>query len=268
MRDFRRYVVRLTAIAAISIASLSCTLSEASHKSPERLARAIWDEVNYDLNYINIILKKVILFDNMLAIEDEAEREAYLESILNAASYKLDDNTYTILYINEYNNYHTQVIKTSGGRISEGDTWEVSYSGALGYTATITPAERGYKVEFSRLYDDQCNTTATLDMKYKLTTSTQNINALVSIEYTGSLALVDYTSSISRPLTIDTTIEKPMKYDGSVGMVGGRFDIVCRDRLYDTTDKVQATITESPQMVTLSCMGAQWTVEVRNRTNL
>lgn len=268
MRALSRYIVRFAAIAAIVTASVACTLSEGYRHSPVNLCRRIWNDVNYDLSYINIILKKVILFDHMFDIEDEAEREAYIDTMLHAASIEQSGNTYTIRYINEYNTYHTQVVKTSGGRFSQGDKWEVSYDGGLGYLATITASGSGYKVTFSRLYDDKSNTTAELEMSYELTTYSENSDTLVDIEYSGRLAMTDYTESISRPLTIATTITQPVQYNGNFGMTGGAFDILCRDALYNSTDHIKADIDSSTGLVTIEYYGSRWTEDVKNRVNL
>lgn len=268
MRALSRHITRFAAIVAIVTTSVACTLSDADHRSPERLGRTIWRDVNNDLGYINIILKKVILFDHMLSIEDEAEREAYIGTVLRAASVECKGDIYTIRYISQYNTHHTQVIKTSGGRFSEGDTWEVSYDGALGYLATITTSGSGYKVTFSRLYDDKSNTTTKLYMRYELTTYAESSNTVVDIEYSGSLAMTDYTESLSRPLTIETTITAPVQYNGNFGMRGGAFDILCRDALYNSTDRVMAEIDGSTGQVTIECYGTHWTEEVKNRVNL
>ncbi len=265
MRTLSQHIARIAAIVAIITASVACTLSEGNHRTPERLGRSIWNDVNNDLSYINIILKKVILFDHMFTIEDEAERETYIDTMLNAASVDCEGDIFTIRYICQYNTYHTQVIKTSGGRLSDGYTWEVSYDGALGYLVSITASGNGYSVVFSRLYDDKCNTTAELHMTYDLATYSENSDALVNIEYSGHLSMIDYTASISRPLTIDTTIGSSVRYNGNIGMIGGNFDIVCHDALYNSTDYVTATIDSSTGKVAISCYGTGWTEDVKNQ---
>ena len=121
---------------------------------------------------------------------------------------------------------------------------------------------------FSRLYDDKSNTTAELEKSYELTTYSENSDTLVDIEYSGHLAMTAYTESISRPLTITTTITQPVKYNGNYGMTGGSFDIICRDALYNSTDHIKADIDSSTGLVTIEYYGSRWTEDVKNRVNL
>lgn len=236
----------------VALLNVSCTISDAWQKRPERVASIIWYDTENKLNYINKVFRDVAHLHNMLSLEEALERQAYASSNFPGCEIVQRGDVYDIKRKTSYDTYLTFSIDTS----SADGTWHVSCSAGNRFDLDIAPAMsgEGFVATFNTLYCHASRGSATLNVGYEFEELTDSIGITheAIITYDGVVTMVDSEASQSRPITTTTKITKPITYRECYGMVNGSMTITCVDEIYNTTDIVEAHIYNDPRRVKLS----------------
>lgn len=221
----------------VGLFTTSCEYYGGEYYSPERMGKEVWDMTYRDLMRVNEILDYVARYHYLCSIEDETEREAYHIANFSNATINVEQNIHSIVHTTSYGTSY--IVKIVEGKSS----WHITRSGGNGYDLTIThESDDSYAAYFNYLYRNELIGQGEFDI-------TVEHGESPIISYTGTLTMTDYSASKEKPLTITTEITEALVYEDYYGITDGHMYITIYDALYDSTDKVEATILKDRKVI-------------------
>lgn len=256
MKRAYRYMI----VAFVALVAVGCVSDDADERSSKELGRRIWLEVANDIGHINEILVSVVHLDYMLGL-DEGEREAYIAEYL--PNLEGNNGRYELTVTTTYNTRYTTTFDTGGKSLSEGGEWRVSSPSGIAYELNIKPKtddSSSFIATFTELSIAESTGEARLEISFYTDNKNNDkeLNEAV-VEYHGTLNMIDDEASQEKPLTLTTEIGH-ITYRQYAGIVAGTMEIICRDMLYETEDRVSVDVSYKPRRVVISCWGEQHTI--------
>lgn len=235
---------KILSLAIVLLGTTACTLGDRDETPrPENIGYSIARTAVGHLHSVHMVLEDILLYEEMLTIEDDTERNAFKEEHFERIkSYSIYGNLHEVYH--GYLSTPTRII-TDGKLLRDGGRWELKLKN--NYEFTIEAKEGVYTMEFTML----CSPIIySQNLKGKIVaTPGQEEGEMVYTAPDGLLSVgnedTTYTDGKCYPLNLEITITEPAVYDANKHnglFTAGAMHLECHDTLYDTTDIVDVTL--------------------------
>ncbi len=233
---------RYIAILLIAIMTIGCDAIGGPDINVQRLGHAMWEITRNDIHRINEIFTYVMHYDHLQTIEDEADRDSYIQLHFRDAEIVVEGDVHTLTY----NTAHGTSYSVTFEFLEDG--YHVTRTGGMSYDLTLTLGDNdAMEAHFANIRNIESVGHADLVGTISL------IDNKLDISYIGDIVMVDHSRDYEKPLTMTTEITKSLKYNNIKGIVGGKMTIIAHDELYDSTDVAYITILEYHRTVIIKC---------------
>ena len=246
----RRVIYNIAAmlLSATALLMAGCVTDEAQEPMPTRACELIISKSLQDIEATANALQSIIACDAYLSAQSDEEREAIHKSLLDGFNIEPNDTGYTLRNRYYHNVDNEIVIEGAHGPLSEGSSWRAHRTVYRPFDLTIEATSKGYRATISSFAVEQRSGEADLHITNTLI-SDDPIEVVMQLE--GEIVTTDRRKSPSQPLTITTTITKPITLNRPSGsMRGGKFTILCVDEYYGTKDEISATVDATINKIT------------------
>lgn len=238
---------KILSLAILLLATTACTLGDRDETPrPENIGYSIARTAVAHLSSVHMVLEDILLYEQMLTIEDDTERNAFKEEHFERMDSCIINGNLHEVY-RTYSSNPTRII-TDGKLLREGGYWEVKRENTYDFTIQAT-TEGVYTFEFAMLYTPS---TTSQNLKGKIV-ATPGLEEGQTI-YTAPDGLLSvgeedntYNDGKRYPLNLEITITEPVVYDANMEagwFTAGAMHLECYDTLYGTTDIVDVTLKE------------------------
>lgn len=220
---------RLIYIIVALLTLTSCEWGE--EYTPNRtIGSWMWQGVREDIERVVEILELLELYGDYTLIDNEAEQQDFLNTHFRGYQISVNGNRHTLVYDTAYGGSITTLIT-----VHDSTSWHITRSGGNSYDLDLKLLDGGiFRATFNSLCHDE-------------STGNGEFTAYRDAEYNfvleGNIKMVDPEESVKRPLTLTTNIKQPMVINREYNrLLGGKVDIVCYDKMYDSTDYAMVEI--------------------------
>ena len=245
-----RYFVNITIIGVLLLLGVGCTISDEGGRSTNMLATTIWNTSEGHIYSVASAIEDVVRIVELVAIEDEAERDKYLSTFFGGGTLTEQGYGYSITTLTSYQTQLSWLVHTNGHAFGDGE-WCVERTGGNGYIVRISRSEDEYVAEFESLYAYSQAGTATIWFSYELDYDNLSSAGYPDIvgRYFGNIDFTDGQKSETKPLMVNTSITEHLTISDYCHLLSGRVVVECVDKFFGTTDKINVLIRNNPARV-------------------
>lgn len=220
---------RLIYIIVALLTLTSCEWGE--EYTPNRtIGSWMWQGVREDIERVVEILELLELYGDYTLIDNEAEQQDFLDAHFRGYQISVNDNLHTLVYDTAYGGSITTLIT-----VHDSTSWHITRSGGNSYDLDLKLLDGGI---FRATFNSLCHDESTGNGEF-----TAYRDAEHNFVLEGNMKMVDPEESVKRPLTLTTNIKQPMVINREYNrLLGGKVDIVCYDKMYDSTDYAMVEI--------------------------
>lgn len=241
------YTMKATKILSsviLLLCATACTLGDRDQTPrPENIGAAIARTAVAHLHSANTLLNEILLYDQMLAIEEESERNTFrAEHFEKIDSITINGNLHEVYHRNYSNPTR---ITTDGNTLSNGGNWRVTMKDK--YDFTIQANSDSYTLEISKLIGQN---TRHNNLTGKIIAKPREEGGFSYSAPEGLLSVgnenTTYNDGKRYPLNIYIDITEDAVYNANSQIfIEGAINIRCEDTLYGTTDLVSVKFNNS-----------------------
>lgn len=250
----------VTLLFAMSFAA--CTVDTESYRSTESLAKTMWNTSKTHIQVVKNAVEDAVRISELLAIDDESEREQFLSTFFGRGLLSQNAKGYTITASTDYQTNYTWTIITNSSAFGAGE-WRIIRSGGSSYDMILKPVgDAKFEAVIDRFYVNSHVGTANLTFSYEFDEENATTTGYSNIvgEYDGSIEVVDIAASELRPLYINTYITSTMTISDFNGIMSGKARVECIDKRYGSHDEINVTISYPPLRINIKCYNDYWTL--------
>lgn len=203
---------------------------ESEYNRATSLGAMLWQGVKYDIERVVEILELLELYGDYTLIEDEAEKQTFFDTHFNGYRISVEGNRHTLVFDTGYGGSITTLITVVDSR-----NWHITRSGGNSYDLDLNLLDDNI---FRATFNSICHDESTGNGSFTAYRDTAN-NFVIE----GEMTMVDPEESITRPLTLISDITKPLVINREYNcLLDGKVEIVCHDKVYDSTDYAMVEI--------------------------